>query len=949
MHRNALIVSVVMLTGCSLVQHQSTTISELSTDNVPLSDISLPKVSHKDVRDDYRELLKIVEDKALREQIERRIAGVYMLEGDHKQLVGVAPPKEGYFAPAIKSYNEVIAKYPNHIDNAESLYQLAKAYDLDGKDDKALETLDNFIQNYHESPRLSEVYFRKGDILFRKSQYEKAEDAYRSVITIGKESAFLNNSYYLLGWSQYKQSNYDGGIASFSEVLDRLVPEDGKVERLDKIAKSLVDDTLHIMSLSLAYAGGAQKVRSFYANRPQSQKYQWLLYNGLGKHFLEKERFEDSAASYRVFVMQNPTSDRAPEMHSAMIRSYIEGDFSSQVLPEKESYVKNYGINSEFWRVKDPDVRARVTPTLKSYIEELAKHYHGTGQNLKQQLAKADLDESKKKSLNRQEEESFLKAADYYQQYMKTFPDDAKIPEMVYMRSEALFDGGDYESAITGYEKTAYEYKNPKYGADAGYAAIIAFQNRADELKKQHGENSPQLTDWLAKSVESQLQFVKTYRNDKRSASVLAKTSEELFALKRYNKALEIATSIVAQKGKTDEKLLKTVYGVIAHSQYELGNYAEAEEGYRNQLKFISGKDKEYATVLERVATTAYKQGETSVKNDDLEGAIKHFLRIKKIAPSSEIRIVAQYDAATHMMTLEQWDRALVELLELRKKFPAHKLSKDVTQKIAYAYEQAGRLKQAAEEYMALYRNDKDETVRRDALFIAAELYEKAGEDETAITHFKQWARIYEEPFDNRMEARYHLSYLYKRNNDMIRHLYWLRRIIDGDAKAGPLRTDRSRYLAAAANADYGDYWTWEFNRIKLRAPLDKYMPSKSEKLKNALNRYERAAKYGIQEMSSRASYSIGELYAKFAREMMNSPRPKGLSAVEREQYELVLEEQAIPFEDLAIQIHQSNIDLAWGGNYNEWIARSFKAMARLSPVRFDKQELQVSYGDGIR
>lgn len=946
MLRKAFILSLAIMSGCSLKKYHSPTISELTPNRSTISDISLPKVTHKDVRDDYRELLKIVEDKNLREQIERRIASVYMLEGDHRLFIGESPPNDGYFPQAINSYNEVITKYPHHADNDESYYQLAKAYDIDGKEGKALETLDAFIQKYQESPRLPEVYFRKADIHFRQGRYKDAQEAYRAVIQIGQESPFLNNSYYLLGWTQYKLGDYDGGVESFSVVLDRLVPENGQTERLDKVAKSLVYDTLHILSLSLAYDGGAEKIRRFYANRTQSKKYQWLLYNGLGKHFLEKERYEDSAASYRVFVMQNPTSDRAPEMHSEMIRSYIEGDFSSQVLPEKESYVARYGIDSEFWRVKDSGVRAKVLPTLKSYLEELAKHYHGNGQNLKRHT---DSGMESAENLSHQEKESFLRAAGYYQQYIKTFPEDQKIPEIVYMRSEALFDGGDYVSAIEGYEKTAYEYKSAKYGADAGYAAIIALQNHADELKKKYTEGAFQLTAWLEKTVESQLRFAKTYSSDKRASAVVAKTSEELFALKRYEKALQIANGIAEQKGNIDKKLLKTVYGVIAHCHYELGNYEEAEKGYRNQLKYIAKSDNEFDTITERMATVVYKQGEASLHNNDPEDAIKHFLRIKKIAPTSDARVIAQFDAATHMMNQSQWDRALVELLELREEFPQHKLNKDISQKIAYAYEQAGRLKEAADEYISIYRNHKDEAVQRDALFIAAALYEKSGADNAAIKYFKHWAHAYEEPFDNRMEARYHLSYLYKKNKDMIRHLYWLRRIIDGDAKGGVNRTDRSRWLAAQANAEYGDYWAWEFNRIKLRTPLEKWIPAKNEKLKNALERYERAAKYGIQALASRAFYSIGELYAKFAHELMNSPHPKGLTAVEEEQYELVLEKQAIPFEELAIKIHKSNIELAWEGSYNEWIARSYSAMAKLSPIRFDKQELHVSYGDGIK
>jgi len=933
MFRKTLLALTLMLAGCGMIS-RNTTIDQLGTDREPLSDIPLPRVSHKDVRDEYRELLKIVDDKALREQIERRIAGVYMLEGDYKQLVGVTRPEDGYFAPAIKSYNEVVDKYPGRPDNAESLYQMAKAYDLDGKEEKALETLDIFIRQYPSSPRLAEAYFRKGDIHFRESRYEEAEAAYQSVISLGRASVFLNNSYYLMGWCQYKQGEYEKGLGSFSVVLDRLVPEDGKIERLDKVAKSLVDDTLHIVSLSLAYDGGAEKIRGFYAGRPESRKYQWLLYAG---------------PSYRTFVMQNPTSDRAPEMHSAMIRAYVDGKFSSQVLPEKEHYVQNYGIHSEFWKTKAEDVRAKVIPNLRSYLEELAQHYHGTGQKLKKQLAEPDADGAKRGALAAKGKESFLKAADYYGQFVQTFPQDAKVPEMVYMRAEALFDGGDYVAAVDGYEKTAYGGKHSKFGADAGYAAIIAYQKREEELKAKLDGDAPELTEWRAKSVDSQLRFVKTYRGDKRSGAVLAKASEDLFALKRYEKALEVASSVVAQKGQMDQKLSKIAYSVIAHSQYELGHYAEAEAGYREELKYISKSDKEYRTVQERMATSAYRQGEIALKAKDANAAIAHFLRIKRIAPESNARVVAQYDAATQMMALGQWEKALNELLELRSKFPDHELSKDVSQKIAYAYEQDEQWKKAAEEYMAVYRDSKDEKLRRDALFLAAGFYEKAGDDAVAIEYFKDWARAYEEPFDNRMEARYHIAYIYKRMGDMNRHLYWLRRIIDGDREAGSSRTERSRWLAAWANAEYGDYWTWEFKRVKLRMPLDKWMPKKSEKLKNALDRYEKAASYGASEIAARASYSIGELYAQFARELMDSPKPKGLSAVELQQYNLVLEEQAIPFEDLAIEVHQNNIQRAWDGDFNQWVDKSFAAMARLSPVRFGKQEIQVSYGDGIR
>ncbi|WP_029654843.1 tetratricopeptide repeat protein [Marinobacter daepoensis] len=949
MKRSSLLLFGVLVSGCGAFQGPST-IAGLQKDRSPLEDVPLPRVMHEDVRREYQELLKTIEDRRLYEQIERRIASVHMLEGDYDQLRGALPGDDGYFPEAISAYHQLLSKYPDSERNAEAMYQLAKAYDLDGRDQDAKVVLEDFIIQHPHSKRLAEVYFRKGDIHFRHEEYEEAEQAYRAVVAIGDESPFLNNSWYLLGWSQYKLSDYDQSLLSFSRVLDRLVPGDGKVEALDKVNRSLVDDTLRIMSVGLAYAGGASKIDAMFANRPEAGKYTWILYSSLGQHYLEKERYEDSASSFRAFVAQNPDSERAPEMHAEMIRAYVDGEFSQQVLPEKENYVRRYGVGSEFWQSKPADLKAKVIPNLKLYIDELARHYHATGQRLTRELADGSLKNGAVAATEAHRLTSFLKAAQFYGEFEETFPNDPKVPEMVYMRAEAAFDGGDYSTAITHYERTAYEFRNPEFGADSGYAAIIAYQKEAERLMGSTGENSDRLRDWRSKGVESQLRFVQTFRDDERSGAVLAKISEELFALGRYEKALEVATGIVSGTGAVDRELNRTAWGVIAHSQYELGDFAAAENGYRSQLQYIDIRDADHQAVTERMAVTIYKQGEQALAVSDLQGAVDQFLRIKTVAPDTDVRVIAQFDAATHLMTLEEWDPALAEMLELRRRFPHHKLATDLSQKIAWAYEQDEQWLQAATEYEQLYRTDQRADVRRDALFLAAELFEKAGDDAQALAYFKKWAFDYEEPFDTRMEARYHVADLYERMEDYHRHLYWLRRVIDGHNKApDDWKTERSQWLAAWANNKYGDYWRIEFDRVRLKHPLNSSIPRKNEKLKNALDRYQKAAAYGVMDQTTRATFNIADLYGQFARELMDAPRPGGLSQLEAMQYELVLEEEAIPFEDLAIEVHQANIERSWSGTFNPWIERSFEAMAKLNPARFDKQEVEVAYGDGIR
>ena len=67
------------------------------------------------------------------------------------------------------------------------------------------------------------------------------------------------------------------------------------------------------------------------------------------------------------------------------------------------------------------------------------------------------------------------------------------------------------------------------------------------------------------------------------------------------------------------------------------------------------------------------------------------------------------------------------------------------------------------------------------------------------------------------------------------------------------------------------------------------------------------------------------------------------------EQYDVLLEEQAFPFEEQAISIHEINVRRSWDGVYDQWVQKSFAALRALVPARFDKQEMQVGYVDTIR
>jgi Flp pilus assembly protein TadD len=84
----------------------------------------------------------------------------------------------------------------------------------------------------------------------------------------------------------------------------------------------------------------------------------------------------------------------------------------------------------------------------------------------------------------------------------------------------------------------------------------------------------------------------------------------------------------------------------------------------------------------------------------------------------------------------------------------------------------------------------------------------------------------------------------------------------------------------------------------------------------------------------------MAEIYGNFSGALLGSERPTGLSAAELGEYEDVLEEEAFPFEERAIEVHEANVELMIAaGVYNRWIEQSFARLKALVPGRYAKEE----------
>ncbi len=314
------------------------------------------------------------------------------------------------------------------------------------------------------------------------------------------------------------------------------------------------------------------------------------------------------------------------------------------------------------------------------------------------------------------------------------------------------------------------------------------------------------------------------------------------------------------------------------------------------------------------------------------------------------MRANADFDAAALLITNKQWDRAIVVLQGFRRNFPQSPLQADVTRKLAVAYSESNQAGPAALEFEQIAASPSETPeVQREATLQAADLYEKAGNPVKARTMLEAFVKHFPTPLNPAMEARNKLAVMAEKAGDSAAHERWLRDIIAADHAAGSARTDRSRALAAKATLTFAEPWREEFKRIRLVAPLKKSLAAKRTALEAALKAYTQAADYQVAEVTTAATFESAELYRQLGKDLMASERPKNLSKDELEQYDVLLEEQAFPFEEKAIKLHEVNAARTHDGIYDEWVRKSFAALAQLNPGRYGKVEISETLVESIR
>lgn len=927
-----------VLTACS--NNRVATLKNLNDRSLVIEKESVKNVTDAEVMNSYHAYLdEAPVSHSMYSNALNRLADLEMKAGDDKLLsdkdeifqqalevatINASEEGQSNYENAVELYNGLLAANPNSPRNDWVLYQLASAYEKLGQLEKALATLSRLVSAYPSSDYRMEAQFRQGDIYFLLQDYILAEKSFKSIVVLGKSSVYYDRSIYKYGWSLFKQERYELALDAFFMSFKTLpivydLQEKIDTRALSKVEKDMLEDIFRAINLCISYGGGVKYVSRYFSTNKQ-QPYEYEVFKRLGDYFIEHDRIKDAADTYGVFVVKQPFHPMSPTLQVSRIKAYDSGRFGRAALSAREEFVNRFGVETTFWKKQNTATKAILRKQAKSILDDLAEYYHARLQR------------------DRKDKDNFSQAVHWYKEYINTFPGDEKAAEKQFLLGELYSEKRFFKKSAEAYYRAAYNYPAHKYSEESAYAAIDTYNNL---LKKAKANNVGELRSLL---VDASNRYVERFVNAKNLIPVKVRLVEELFRLKHYDKAERFAKEVLS-----DEKALKktgrerlfsvSVTVVIGHIAFDREDYLKAQASYQNALSTgIRGK-KLKALVTKRLAASTYKYAEQMNNKGNFVAAAEGFMSVSNVLPKSSMDAQAQYDAAVAYIKVQNWVKAIGVLEQFRRNFPDHKLQMGVVDKLALCYENNGQFSMAADEVLKIGERSKNNQVYKNSVLQAAALYEKGKSKNAVIKTYKFYVRNFRLPLEESLEIRQKLANLYFEQGQIKKQNYWLRHI--ADSKINPSKiSDRSKYIISSAAIKIANQKMMSYQSVRLNLPFSRSLKKKHKLMKSALKAYEQVADIGVEEFTTAATFNIANMYQHLGSSIMTSERPKKLNAEEREEYDLLLEEQAYPFEEKAISIFEVNVRRINDGVYDEWVKKSVDKLALIQPVRYGKQEL---------
>jgi cellulose synthase operon protein C len=841
--------------------------------------------------------------------IEFKLSERLLNETEDEQLASQLAEQK--FNRVIELLKTSITDYPDAKNNDVSLYQLAKAYDQKGSYEETHITLQQLADNHPNSIYYLEAQFRLAEYAFTKRQFSVAEDKYTDIIATKKNNLFYEKSLYKRGWSRFKQEFYIEAADDFVRVIN--INNFSEYETLTPGTQNLFDEYFRALALSFSYLGGVEPL-NIYLKDSEYADNDYYIYRSLSAVFFKQQQFNDAATTLENFIVYNSNSQFSPLAALQVINIWKEAGFIEKRSNAFAHFYNIYQPNSDYWKSQkhiNKKIYDDTNIALKAHILTETATYHDLYQQDKKQ-------------------QDFLHAEHWYKNYLMHFQLYARQDNIHFLFASLYNSNGDTKNAITHYQLAAFDDKTI-INKGAAYQSILLASSLYDNAVQ-----ATQKTRWLSTLINYSMLYAQQYPTDKNTLKVIAFASFVAYNNKKYNATITLTELAVSNKKSA---LINDINLTKANAYFHSQQYELAESTYLALTTMEGLTNKKRNDIYDGLSLAIFYQGENAIKNNQVEQAIANYARIVEVAPKTEAASAGLYDAIALSIEHEQWLPAIAHIKTFRAHFPKHKYSTDVAKKLSVAYLNSKQDVAAAEELEKLSNKENSTEYKMASLLKAAQLYQNNNEATAAIRSYEKYVKNYKKPFPAYQESLYQLTLLNNNKNALKKSLSWHQAILEADKKNPKnVKNSRTNFIASTAAITLARDQYKIFKSIKLVQPLKKHLQRKKKSMREGVNYYARASSFAIEETATEATFTIAAIYNDFSQALLNSEIPQHLDEDEQEEYMFLLEDQAFPFEEKAIEFYGINLLYSGEGINDQWLQKSLQQLQIIFPLRYKRQ-----------
>ncbi|MDH5727489.1 MAG: tetratricopeptide repeat protein [Gammaproteobacteria bacterium] len=929
---SGIIIAALGLSGC-LVKRDPT-LSELSKVDVKIDKQAVVAASPDVARKNYQAFIdKAGANHPLYDSALNRLAELEMEAGDRKlyrdrqrqyaqanELVAKEQENEQTnYRNAIRLYENLLRTKPRDERNDKVLYQLARAYELSGELKKAILAMKRLIKFYPKSQYYLESHFRIAESHFVLSDFSQAVDYYNKVIRHGSDNIYFERALYKYGWSLYKLGKFEYTLEPMFMIIGRMkkdpnIPGRIDVDRLSSADRELVNDAFRVIALSFSQLGGLKALNQYLNEHPKS--FEYSLYESLSAFYMKQDRVREAVAAFEYFIKRNPSHIYAAGLQYQVITMLDKAQFHRAAREARERYLINYGVGSEFWKKNNAFLRASYLEQLNQELAKVLSYYHHLANKRKKRT-------------------DYQAALQWYQQAIKMFPQDKQVGERYFLVGELFYEMGEYRRAVMAYRKSAFDSAAHDKQQEATYASLKTYE----KLMSSKQTSKRQATDTKEYLLIAEV-FATNFASDKRAAQVRVRLAELYYKNQDWLKAKQWAGQIANKQASYSAAQRYSAFLILAHISFDEQKYEQAIQAYNLALRQKVAEQQQQKSIRLKLAAAHFELAERNKAAGNHESALTQYRAVINTTQSRSIKSKAEYDIATVYVQQGNWLAAVKQFAAFRQAYPTNPLAQNLEQKLVTLYEKTGDKAALISEYERWATKEKDPDQQQQLYMKVVELYLADLNKAAATQALLKILKLPKVKQSTRVEIKSQLAQLTLEMGQRKSSLQWKKSLLKSYARLGKSSTPQIDRLAAQASYDLAMVEVNRYSQVELKLPLKKALKLKKSRMKNSLDALAEVSKFGVAEFATAATYTAAQIYSELGRALLQSQRPKGLKANELEEYELLLEEQAYPFEEKAISLHESNIYRVKQDIYDQWVQRSYQALAKLNPGRYAKKEV---------